>query len=124
MQPQFKAKVQVRQSFAWAGQAVSGVLLVIILLLHMYFQHFAAQGLLTTQEVVAHVSSPIIFGLEILFVVVVTYHALLGLRAIIFDLPLSETARRRVSLGLAILGMATAGYGIILAILIRAQAPA
>lgn len=119
---QLEIKKQARQSLVWIGQAVSGVLLIGILLLHMYFQHFAAQGLLDAGGVIAHVSSPFIFALEILFVIVVTYHALLGIRAVVFDLNLSQTARRNISVGLAILGAATIVYGVILAILIRSQA--
>jgi succinate dehydrogenase cytochrome b556 subunit len=119
---QLETKKQARQSLAWIGQAVSGVLLIVILLLHMYFQHFAAQGLLDAGGVVAHVSSPLIFALEILFVVVVTYHALLGIRAVVFDLNLNESARRNITLGLTVLGVATVAYGVILAVLIRWQA--
>jgi succinate dehydrogenase hydrophobic anchor subunit len=118
---QLETKKQVHQSLAWIGQAVSGVLLMVIVLLHIYFHHFAAQGLLDAGEVVAHVSSPLIFALEILFVIVVTYPALLGLRAIIFDLSLSESTRRSISVGLIILGVATAAYGLILATLIQVQ---
>jgi succinate dehydrogenase hydrophobic anchor subunit len=87
----------------------------------MYFQHFQTRGLLNAAEVVDHVTSPLIFGLEILFVIVVTYHALLGIRAIIFDLSLAEATRRKVNRDLTILGLFTAGYGLILAILIRSQ---
>jgi succinate dehydrogenase hydrophobic anchor subunit len=118
---QLETKKQVHQSLAWIGQAVSGVLLIVIVLLHIYYQHFAAQGLLDASGVVAHVSSPLIFILEILFVIVVTYHALLGLRAVIFDLSLSESTRRSISVGLTVLGVVTVGYGVILAFLIRAQ---
>jgi succinate dehydrogenase hydrophobic anchor subunit len=120
--PQLETKMQTRSSWAWIGQAVSGVLLIAILLLHMYFQHFQSQGLLDAGEVVGHVSSFLIFALEILFIIVVTYHALLGVRAVIFDLNLSESTRRKVSVGLTILGVATALYGVILAFLIQSQA--
>ena len=118
---QLKTKTQAQPSFAWLGQAVSGVLLIVILGLHLYFQHFQAAGLLNAGEVIAHVTSPLIFGLEILFVIVVTYHALLGVRAILFDLSLAEATRRKFNLGLTILGGLTAGYGLILAVLIRSQ---
>ncbi len=52
----------------------------------------------------------------------VTYHALLGIRAVLFDLSLSEATRRNLSVGLTILDVATVGYGLILAILIQSQA--
>ena len=118
---QLENKRPVRLSLTWVGQAVSGVLLIIILLLHMYFHHFATGGLLNVNEIISHISRPAIFILEILFIPVVTYHALLGIRAILFDLNLSELARRRVTLALTGLGLVTIIYGVILAFLIRSQ---
>ncbi len=120
---QLETKKQARQSLAWIGQAVSGILLIVIVLLHIYFHHFQTQGLLDVNQVIAHVSGPVIFILEILFIIVVTYHAILGARAIIFDLNLSEAARRKVSVVLTILGVVTAAYGLVLAFLIRSQLP-
>lgn len=117
---QLETTKEARQSLAWIGQAVSGILLIIIVLLHLLFHHFQ-EGLLSASEVVAHVASPAIFTLEILFVIVVTYHALLGIKAVIFDLQLSDPARKRVSMVLTILGVITVVYGIILAFLIRGQ---
>ncbi len=116
------SKQPVRQSLGWIGQAVSGILLIIIVLLHMIFHHFQ-EGLLSTNQVIAHVANPAIFILELLFVLVVTYHALLGIKAVIFDLKLSDSTRRKVSTGLTILGVLTAVYGVILAFLIRSQLP-
>ncbi len=113
-------KKQARQSLAWIGQAVSGILLIVVLLLHMIFQHFQ-EGLLSVSEVIAHVANPAIFILEILFIIVVTYHALLGVRAVIFDLKLSDAARHRVSMTLTILGIITVVYAVVLAFLIRSQ---
>lgn len=116
-----RQKKVARQSLGWIGQAVSGVLLIVIVLLHMYFHHFQPGGMLSASEVVTHVSSNIIFVLEILFILFVTYHAMLGVRAILFDLKLSDTARRRINVGLTLLGVVTAVYGVILAVLIRTQ---
>lgn len=113
-------KKQPRQSLAWIGQAVSGILLIIIVLLHMIFHHFQ-EGLLSVNQVIAHVSNPAIFILELIFVFVVTYHALVGIRAVIFDLQLSDAARRRISTALTVLGVVTVIYGVILAFLIRSQ---
>jgi succinate dehydrogenase hydrophobic anchor subunit len=111
---------RTRQSLSWIGQAISGGLLVVILLLHMLFHHFQ-EGLLSADEVIRHVSSSAIFVLELLFIIVVSYHALLGIKAVIFDLKLSHTTRRKISMGLTILGIVTVGYGIVLAFLIRSQ---
>jgi succinate dehydrogenase hydrophobic anchor subunit len=59
--------------------------------------------------------------LEILFILFVTYHAMLGVRAILYDLKLSDTARSRITVWLTLLGVVTAVYGVILAVLIRTQ---
>lgn len=109
------------QSSAWPIQAVTGVLLIIVVFLHMLFNHFQEGGMLDAAGVILHVANPFIFILEILFVVLVTYHALLGVRAIIYDLSASEITRRRVNTGLAILGIVTVVYGVALAWLIRSQ---
>ena len=107
-----------RQSLGWIWQAVTGILLIVIVLLHMIFHHFQ-EGLLSASGVVAHVADPAIFILEILFVLVVTYHALLGVKAVIFDLQLSDSTRQKVSMGLTVLGVITVIYGVVLAFLIR-----
>jgi succinate dehydrogenase hydrophobic anchor subunit len=76
MMQQVETKKQARQSLGWIGQAVSGILLIVIVLLHMSLHHFQSQGLLSASEVIAQVSNPAFLALEILFVIVVTYHAL------------------------------------------------
>jgi succinate dehydrogenase hydrophobic anchor subunit len=120
MQQLNKPKAQMRQTLSWIGQAVSGILLIVILFLHMLFQHFS-EGLLSAGQVLQHMASPAIFALEILFIIVVTYHALLGVRAIIFDLKLTGATRRRITAGITILGVITIIYGVVLAILITSQ---
>ena len=41
------------------------------------------------------------------------------LKAVIFDMQLSDSARQKVSMGLTVLGVITVIYGVILAFLIR-----
>ena len=98
----------------WIWQVISGVLLIILLGLHMIAQHFVVEGgLRTYEDVIAYLRNPIILILEILFLIVVTYHAMVGVRAIFFDLGLSESARKRVTTLLTALGaiiLAWAGY--------------
>lgn len=120
---QVETKREVRQSLSWIGQAVSGLLLIVIVLLHMLLHHFQAGGLLSADEVIRQVSNPALSILEISFVVVVTYHALVGIRAVIFDLSLSDSARRTVSRLITIVGIVTVVYGVIIAVLIRSQTP-
>ena len=80
-------------------QAVSGILLVILLGLHWVAQHYIAEGgLRTYQDVVAYLKQPLITTLEISFLVLGTGHSLLGLGAILLDLGVSLRATRLINL--------------------------
>ncbi|MGH2536757.1 MAG: hypothetical protein ACRDHL_05135 [Candidatus Promineifilaceae bacterium] len=104
----------------WLVQAFSGLLLVFLLLLHMVAHHFVVEGgLRTFADVVDYVSQPVIFGLEVLFLIVVIVHAVLGLRAILLDLGLTGRSQRMADRLLALLGAVTLGYGLWLAIAIQ-----
>jgi succinate dehydrogenase / fumarate reductase, membrane anchor subunit len=102
-----------RPAWGWILQAVTGALVLALVTLHMIANHFVvSRGLRDFQDVVAYLSSPIIVVLEVLFLVVVTWHGLLGLRAIIFDLGLSPRAERRVTRVLTAVGVAAVVYGL------------
>lgn len=110
-------------SWSWILQAVTGALLIVLLGLHMVVQHFVvAGGLRQFADVVTYLSNPFVFALEIAFLIVVTWHALLGVRAILFDLGLQPTTERTVDRGLTLLGVLTVAYGIWLSLTIVAQA--
>ena len=49
--------------------------------------------------------------IEALFLVAVTWHAMLGVRSILLDLGLGDVGRRRVGVGVTALGVLTLGYG-------------
>ncbi len=104
----------------WLVQAISGLLLIALLGLHMIAHHFVVEGgLRNFQEVLAYVSNPVIFFLEVVFLIVVTAHAMLGMRAIALDLGLSESRTRTVNWAIALIGAAALIYGIWLAIAIQ-----
>ena len=50
--------------------------------------------------------------LEVLFLVVVTSHAMLGVRAILMDCWLSDRSEKRLSQALTAVGILTVGYGL------------
>jgi succinate dehydrogenase hydrophobic anchor subunit len=98
---------------AWLWQVLTGVGLVILLGLHFIANHFVARGgLRDFKEVVAYLRNPIILGLEVLFLLCVTTHALLGVRAILLDFGLSEPVERRLDKVLRAVGILTVGYGL------------
>lgn len=109
-------------SWSWILQALTGVLLLVLLGLHMVVQHFVVKGgLRDYQQVVAYLSNPFVFLLEVAFLIIVTWHALLGVRAIILDLGLKPATERKVTAMLSLVGVVTIAYGIWLSATIVAQ---
>lgn len=109
-----------RSGSLWILQAFSGLLLVAILGTHMIAHHFIVEGgLRNYEQVMAYVSNPIVFAIEVLFVVFGVAHALLGVRAIITDLRPSPGALRAINWVLVIVGVLTIGYGLYLAIALQ-----
>jgi succinate dehydrogenase cytochrome b556 subunit len=100
-------------SWSWILQALTGALLVVLLGLHMVVQHFVvAGGLRDYHDVVVYLSNPFVFLLEIIFLIVVMWHALLGVRAILLDLGLKPGTERKWTTVLAIIGVIAVAYGI------------
>ncbi len=104
----------------WLLQAFSGLLLVVLLGVHMIANHYIVEGgLRTYNDVIAYVSNPIIFVWEAIFLITVTLHAVLGLRAILLDLAPSKGMEQALNVLLSVLGIIAVGYGIWLTLLIR-----
>lgn len=104
---------QDRSGAIWLIQAFSGLLLVALLLLHMVAHHFIVEGgLREFRQVVDYASHPAIFAITIIFLIVVTVHTVLGLRAILIDLRPSLAARRSIDWLLLAIGVAIIIYGI------------
>ncbi len=114
------ARATQRRGSLWLLQAVTGLLLLALLGVHIIANHFVVEGgLRTYQDVVAYLSHPLIFVWEILFLVVVSTHAALGLRAIVLDLGPGPRVERLVNGVLVLLTVFAIGYGIWLSLLIR-----
>ncbi len=104
----------------WLVQAFTGLLLVSLLFLHMIAHHFVVEGgLRTFEDVVAYISNPFIFVIELVFLVVVTLHALLGVRAIVLDVAPRPMVLRVVNVVLVIIGVACITYGAWLALVLQ-----
>ena len=95
-------------------QAVTGGLLLVLLTVHMIANHFVVKevgGLRTFAQVVQYVSHPLIIAVEALFLVVVTRHALSGVRAVLLDFGFSARVERRITRVLVAIGLLTVAYG-------------
>ncbi len=106
-------------SVIWLIKQFSGVLVFVLIIVHLLVNHFVSpNGLLTYQEVIAYLGNPWIAAMEILFLIVVTGHALLGIRSIILDLNPSKRVLSIIDPLLVIIGIAASGYGIWLTMII------
>ena len=102
-----------RPTFAWLAQVVSGVLLLVLLTVHMVAQHFVVEGgLRTYADVVAWIRNPVVFAVEALLLVCVTWHGIAGVHAVLLDLGLRGRAERIVARVLLDLAVATILYGL------------
>jgi len=112
-----------RSGSLWLIQALSGLVLVAILGLHMIAHHFIVEGgLRDYQQVLDYVANPVVFIIEVLFVILATVHALLGVRAIVTDLRPSAGALRVVNGVLWVVGIVAIVYGLWLALALQRAA--
>lgn len=102
-----------KASSIWLWQVISGIGLLFLLGLHLIANHFIAKGgLRDFSDVLAYLRNPIILVLEVLFLAVVTAHAMLGVRAILTDFGLSARAEKCLNRLLTVVGILTVGYGL------------
>jgi len=93
-------------SLIWYLQRFTGILLLIGLGIHFWVLHFANKtGEYVYKDVAERLSNPLWKVFYIVFLAVVIYHAMVGLRMVIFDFRLPGFLRRIVSIGLLIAGV-------------------
>jgi succinate dehydrogenase cytochrome b556 subunit len=98
-------------SLAWISQVISGVLLLLLLGVHIVMQHFVVKGgLRDYAQVVSYLANPVVLAVEILFVIVLVWHAMLGLRAVLLDFGFRRRGQALITRGVVVLGAVTAGY--------------
>ena len=76
-------------TWTWLLKIATGPLLVLILILHLTVNHYLgslSSGLMTYEDVIRYFQNPIIVAIEILFVVTVVTHSLLGFHSILLDM--------------------------------------
>ena len=100
--------------WGWILQVVTGGALLVLVVVHLVAQHFvvdAPAGLRDHAQVLDYLGSPVFLVIESLFLVAVTWHAMLGVRAILLDLGFGPVGRRRVTVAVTTLGLVTLAYG-------------
>ena len=99
---------------SWIATTLTGVALLVLLGVHMVANHFVVEsvgGLRSYRQLLEYISHPAILATESIFLLVVTVHAMLGVRGVMLDLDPSPRARRWIDAGLIALGVVTLAYG-------------
>ena len=100
-------------AWLWLLKIGSGVLIVVILIIHLIVNHFTApEGLLSYAEVVEYYQNPLIPIMEGFFLVFVVVHSLIGLRSILLDLKPSPALLRITDGILTLFGTGVIIYGL------------
>jgi succinate dehydrogenase hydrophobic anchor subunit len=122
--PSFAGPRPGENTWLWLIKIITGPLLLIALGLHLTVNHYMgslATGLMTHEDVIQYFQNPIIPVIEILFLVTVVTHSLLGLRSILLDMNPPRSLLRIVTWLLVILGVSSVAYGTWLALTIASM---
>jgi succinate dehydrogenase hydrophobic anchor subunit len=91
--------------------------LLVLVTAHMVAHHFVVEeigGLRTYRQVLEYVGDPRMVILEAALLVVVTWHAMLGLRSVLSDLHLPRALHRLIVPATWVLGIVSVAYGALL----------
>lgn len=108
-------------TWLWLTKIITGPLLLIILGLHFTVNHYMgsmSSGLMTYEDVIRYFQNPIVVVIEILFLITVVTHSLIGFHGILLDMHPSRTLLMMSTWLHVILGIAAIVYGVWLALTI------
>ena len=108
-------------TWTWLLKIATGPLLLIVLGLHFTVNHYLgsmSSGLMTYEDIIRYLQNPLIVAIEILFLVTVVTHSLLGFHGILLDMHPSRNLLVLSTWLHVIVGIAAVVYGIWLALTI------
>ena len=112
-------KKQNEQSLIWIIKILSGIMIILFLGIHLIVNHLVVpEGLLSYAEIIRYFSNPLIFVMEITFLIIVVTHSLIGLRSIILDLNFSQKYQSLIDRILVLAGIISVAYGAWLALIL------
>lgn len=99
-------------AWLWMFKIAAGIFIVVLLAVHFIVNHLAApNGLLSYDDVLRYYQVPIVPVMEVIFLVFVVAHALVGLRSIVLDLNPSDGVLRWVDRIFILAGAGFITYG-------------
>lgn len=103
----------------WFLKILTGFLVIVVLAIHLIVNHLIVPGgLLSYADIVQYYQIPIIPMMEIVFLIFVVTHALIGLRSVLLDLRPSNILLQWINYGLGVLGIGSIAYGVWLVLVI------
>lgn len=109
------ATSKVAGTWAWFFQRLSAVLLIVLLGVHIYVDHFWHVGEeLTVSNINERLKEALYIAIDYSLLGVVLFHGLNGARTILFDFDMFARRQRMVDWALWILGIATLIWGIVI----------
>jgi succinate dehydrogenase membrane anchor subunit len=111
-------------TWIWLVKIATGPLLILVLILHLTVNHYIGSlpsGLMTYNDIIRYYQNPIIPAIEILFLILVVTHSLIGLRGIVLDMNPSRQVLSVVTWLMSLLGIGSVLYGIWLALTIASK---
>ncbi len=103
----------------WFLKILTGFLVIVVLVIHLIVNHLIVPGgLLSYADIVQYYQIPIIPIMEIVFLIFVVTHALIGLRSVLLDLRPSNILLQWINYGLGVLGIGSIAYGVWLVLVI------
>ncbi|MFH1453852.1 MAG: hypothetical protein ABIH00_07715 [Armatimonadota bacterium] len=103
------------QGILWGFQILSGLFLVIVLGIHFWFLHFitgASKTMITYEVVAQRLRTPLWKAIDTIFLLLVLYHALNGVRAVLLDYNLSKGLRKTLFVFFAVLAVICFVFGV------------
>lgn len=110
-------------SIQWLFQASSGAFIIFFLGVHLYVAHInGGSPIELFDTVVGNLRDPWWLAFFLVFLWVVTYHGLNGLKGIIFEMGISAKARKAISWIIALVFVASVIYGTVLSLVVAQMA--
>ncbi len=106
-----------RSAIEWYLQRITGALLLVLLVVHFWVEHYMTvplmRGELTYSTIHSRISNPYWQAIDIAFLIVALYHGLSGARGIILDYSkIGHNTRRVITALLVVTGLLWAYWGV------------
>jgi succinate dehydrogenase hydrophobic membrane anchor protein len=96
----------------WLGQRVTAVVVLVTIGVHLILTHLFAIGELSFDDIADRLANVAVLVNDVLLLLAVTFHALNGVRMVVFDYTDLGRGRRIFDAALWVIGVALSVYGI------------